>query len=90
MPTYEYKCEKCGHKFEKFQSMSDDPVKKCPECKKEAVKRLISTGAGLIFKGKGFYQTDYKDVGSRPSGKGSSDGKTPPCGKSDSCTNCPG
>jgi putative FmdB family regulatory protein len=90
MPTYEYKCEKCGHRFEKFQSMTDDPVKKCPECKKESVKRLISMGAGVIFKGKGFYQTDYKDSGPRPSDKGSTDSKTPPCGKSDSCNNCPG
>jgi len=59
MPTYKYECEKCGLNFEKFQSMTDSPLKKCPECKGE-VKRLISSGAGIIFKGKGFYQTDYK------------------------------
>jgi len=59
MPTYEYECKHCGHLFERFQSMMEDPVKKCPECDGE-VKRLISSGAGLIFKGSGFYITDYK------------------------------
>lgn len=60
MPTYEYKCLKCGNSFELFQSMSDEPVKVCPECGGE-VKRLIGPGAGPIFKGSGFYQTDYKN-----------------------------
>ena len=59
MPTYEYECKKCGHIFEAFQSMTEAPVKKCPECSGQ-VKRLISSGAGLIFKGSGFYITDYK------------------------------
>lgn len=59
MPTYEYKCEKCGHLFEKFQGISEEPVKHCPECEGK-VKRLISPGAGLIFRGAGFYQTDYR------------------------------
>jgi len=57
MPTYEYECKKCSHRFEVFQSMSDAPVKRCPECGKE-VRRLISGGAGVIFKGSGFYVTD--------------------------------
>jgi len=61
MPTYEYACPKCGHTFERFQSMSDAPLKKCPKCKKTGVKRLIGGGAGLIFKGSGFYITDYKN-----------------------------
>ncbi len=60
MPTYEYKCNKCGHIFEVFQSMSAEPIKSCPNCKGE-VKRLIGPGAGPIFKGSGFYQTDYKN-----------------------------
>lgn len=60
MPTYEYECEACGHAFEQFQSMSDKPVKKCPDCKKLKVRRLIGSGAGIIFKGSGFYETDYK------------------------------
>ena len=60
MPTYDYECGKCGHEFEKFQSMSDKPVKTCPECRSRRVKRLIGTGAGILFKGSGFYSTDYR------------------------------
>ena len=59
MPTYEYQCLECGHLFEAFQSMSDELIEECPACK-GSVKRLISSGAGLIFKGSGFYITDYK------------------------------
>ncbi len=61
MPTYEYKCTKCGYKFEVFQTMTAEPVKNCPRCN-SPVKRLIGPGAGPIFKGKGFYQTDYKNT----------------------------
>jgi putative FmdB family regulatory protein len=64
MPTYEYACPKCGHQFEQFQSMRDEPLKKCPKCKKAGLKRLVGGGAGLIFKGTGFYITDYKNKGS--------------------------
>lgn len=60
LPTYEYKCLSCGINFEKFQSMKEDPLKICPECNGE-IKRLIGAGAGPIFKGSGFYQTDYKN-----------------------------
>lgn len=60
MPTYDYSCPDCEHKFQRFQSMSADPVKLCPQCNKENVKRLIGTGGGLIFKGSGFYITDYR------------------------------
>lgn len=60
MPTYDYKCNACDHRFEHFQSMSDKVLKKCPECGKNALERLIGTGAALIFKGSGFYQTDYR------------------------------
>lgn len=59
MPTYEYECRKCGHQFEKFQPITAAPVKACPKCKGR-VARLLSGGAGIIFKGSGFYQTDYK------------------------------
>ena len=59
MPTYEYKCMKCDHEFELFQNMSDEPVKTCPKCG-GSVQRLIGSGAGLIFKGSGFYTTDYR------------------------------
>lgn len=60
MPTYDYVCENCGHKFELFQAMKDDPIKKCPECKKPKLRRLFGTGAALMFKGSGFYTTDYR------------------------------
>jgi putative FmdB family regulatory protein len=60
MPTYEYICTKCGHVMEAFQSMKDAPLKRCPACKKAALKRQVGGGAGLIFKGSGFYITDYK------------------------------
>lgn len=59
MPTYEYECLQCGHKFEAFQSITESPLEKCPLCA-EPVKRLISAGAGIIFKGSGFYATDYR------------------------------
>ncbi|MBI4372616.1 MAG: zinc ribbon domain-containing protein [Candidatus Omnitrophica bacterium] len=59
MPTYEYECETCGHRFEEFQSIKAEPLKVCPQCKGN-VKRLLGTGAGFIFKGSGFYQTDYR------------------------------
>ena len=59
MPTYEYECTRCGHLFELFQSISAPPRKRCPECQGK-VKRLLGTGAGLIFKGSGFYSTDYR------------------------------
>jgi putative FmdB family regulatory protein len=60
MPTYEYACESCGHEFEEFQSITARPLKKCPRCRKPKLRRLIGTGAGVIFKGSGFYQTDYR------------------------------
>ena len=72
MPTYEYKCEACGHKFEKFQTMSAKPEKKCPACGKNKAKRLISAGAGLIFKGSGFYITDYRSKSYKDSAKSDS------------------
>ncbi len=75
MPTYEYACPKCGHEFEQFQSMLDEPLKMCPKCKKTGVKRLVGGGAGLIFKGTGFYITDYKTKKGTPHKDGGSDSK---------------
>ena len=60
MPTYDYECDACGHKFELFQSISAPVEKKCPECKKLKLRRLFGTGAAVVFKGSGFYQTDYR------------------------------
>lgn len=81
MPTYDYKCEKCGYRFEELQSMNAAVLKECPKCK-GAVKRLIGSGAGVIFKGKGFYATDYKK--SCPS-----ENKSAPK-KEGGCSGCPG
>ncbi len=82
MPTYEYECTHCGHTFEVFQKMTDKPLGKCPKCNKK-VKRLIGSGAGIIFKGSGFYATDYRKKPEAP--------KTPPntCPKSkEGCNAC--
>lgn len=60
MPTYEYECDGCGHAFEEFQYFSDDALTNCPQCKKDKLRRLFGTGAAVIFKGSGFYETDYR------------------------------
>jgi len=60
MPTYDYECKKCGHTWEAFESIKADPLKKCPGCKKNAAKRVIGPGAAILFKGSGFYLTDYR------------------------------
>ena len=60
MPTYDYRCENCGHEFEILQNMSAERLKTCPECSQDTLKRLLGTGAGLLFKGSGFYETDYR------------------------------
>ncbi|HFB67772.1 MAG TPA: zinc ribbon domain-containing protein [Calditrichae bacterium] len=88
MPTYEYKCKQCGHQFEAFQKISDDPLTECPECGGEVV-RLISGGTGLIFKGSGFYLTDYarKNSSSAPkngNGKAQSKSESKTSSKSES------
>ena len=75
MPTYEYECDACGHTMEAFQSMTDKPLRKCPKCGKLKLQRLIGAGAGIIFKGSGFYETDYKRK-SPPAGESSSGGKS--------------
>jgi putative FmdB family regulatory protein len=60
MPTYDYLCDACGHEFEEFQSINEPLLRKCPECKKPKLRRLFGTGAAVVFKGSGFYQTDYR------------------------------
>ncbi len=62
MPTYDYRCLECGHEFELFQSMTDKVKRKCPECSRPKLKRLIGAGAAVIFKGSGFYETDYRSA----------------------------
>src|SRR5438874_12303688 len=60
MPTYEYHCDACEHNFDEFQSMSEEPLKKCPRCGKKKLRRVYGPGAAILFKGSGFYQTDYR------------------------------
>ncbi len=69
MPTYDYECGACGHTFEKFQSITAKPIRKCPSCGRPRARRLIGTGAGVIFRGSGFYQTDYRSEGYRQRAK---------------------
>ncbi|MDF1700562.1 MAG: zinc ribbon domain-containing protein [Planctomycetota bacterium] len=66
MPTYDYVCDACGHAFEHFQSMSSKRLRKCPECGERKLDRLVGSGAGVIFKGSGFYETDYKRSSTPP------------------------
>ena len=90
MPTYDYVCDACRHRFEKFHSMKDAPIRKCPKCGKLKVRRLLGTGGGIIFKGSGFYQTDYRSSGykdkaskDKPSASGAGEPKSckkPDCG----------
>src|ERR1700691_5095797 len=75
MPTYEYKCDACGFEFEKFQSIKSSAIKKCPHCGKNRARRLIGTGAGVIFKGGGFYTTDYRSEAYKSDAKADTGGK---------------
>ncbi|QDV13337.1 Zinc ribbon domain protein [Rosistilla oblonga] len=94
MPTYDYECDACGHEFEHFQGINDPHLKKCPECKKLKLRRLFGTGAAVVFKGSGFYQTDYRSesykkgaAADKKSSKSSSDSKSSdkkPAAKSES------
>jgi len=83
MPTYDYRCEACGHELAIFHSITDAPKRTCPKCGKKRLKRLIGSGAGIIFKGSGFYETDYKRARS-----GGGEGKKD-AGKSDAKTSEP-
>lgn len=74
MPTYDYRCNACGHTFDELQSFSDPPLTKCPECKKNKLERLFGGGGAIIFKGSGFYETDYRRAGEKGD-KGNGDGK---------------
>lgn len=84
MPTYEYECKKCGDCFEEFQSMSAEPLKKCKKCKGN-LRRLIGSGAGIIFKGSGFYATDYRSSDYKAKAKAEKSACTA-CEKSKSCS----
>ena len=94
MPTYDYRCEACEHTLELFQKITESPKKKCPACKKSRLKRLIGGGAGFLFKGSGFYLTDYGrnahrtqgDAPLKPSGDSESKADAKPTPKADTGT----
>jgi len=77
MPTYEYHCDACDHEFDELQSFSDDPLTKCPKCKKKKLRRLFGTGASIIFKGSGFYETDYRSQSYKEGAKAESEAAKP-------------
>lgn len=92
MPTYEYECQGCGHKFELVQSMAAKPIKGCPKCRKDKARRLISAGMGIIFKGSGFYATDYKKqkTGDRGQKTEKTAAKCDKVGTKPQCSSCEG
>jgi putative FmdB family regulatory protein len=79
MPTYEYHCDGCAHHFDEFQSIKDKPLKKCPECGKPKLRRIFGAGAAILFKGSGFYQTDYRSESYKSAAK--ADQETTPASK---------
>jgi putative FmdB family regulatory protein len=84
MPTYDYECDACGHEFELFQSISEPIKKKCPACGKPKLRRLFGTGAAVVFKGSGFYQTDYRSESyKKAADKDKPASESKPDGKSD-------
>ncbi|MDE1921608.1 MAG: zinc ribbon domain-containing protein [Candidatus Omnitrophica bacterium] len=90
MPTYQYECQACGHSFEELQAMTDAKLKQCPKCRKKKLVRLIGGGSGMIFKGSGFYETDYKRKPSSAKDSPKSESKPSPapagpCGGSCAC-----
>jgi putative FmdB family regulatory protein len=78
MPTYEYQCDACGHNFDEFQSMSDANLTKCPKCGKKKLRRVFGAGAAVIFKGSGFYETDYRSESYKSAAKADQDAAKPP------------
>src|SRR5690349_22767628 len=77
MPTYEYQCDACDHNFDEFQSFSDEPLKKCPQCGKKKLRRLFGTGAAVLFKGSGFYETDYRSESYKSAAKADQESAKP-------------
>ena len=84
MPTYQYECAACGHAFEAIQSMTEQKLRKCPSCGKFQLERLIGSGTGIIFKGTGFYETDYKKKDAPAAEKAPA--QKPSCGDGCACT----
>jgi putative FmdB family regulatory protein len=89
MPTYDYLCDGCGHQFELFQSIKEDAKKKCPQCAKQKLRRLIGAGAAIVFKGSGFYQTDYRSESYKKAAKADAPAaESKPCEKKASGGDC--
>jgi putative FmdB family regulatory protein len=86
MPTYDYHCDSCAHEFEEFQYIKEEPLKKCPQCGKNKLRRLIGGGAAIMFRGSGFYQTDYRSDSYRKSAKADTAPKSEPA--SSPCKGC--
>jgi len=87
MPTYEYRCDACAHDFEEFQSIKDAPLRKCPHCGKNKLRRLIGGGAAIVFRGSGFYQTDYRSDSYQKAAKADTAPKSEPA-RADTCKGC--
>src|SRR5438034_11413751 len=87
MPTYEYHCDACEHHFDEFQSITEEPLKKCPKCRKSKLRRIFGTGVAILFKGSGFYQTDYRSESYKAAAKAEQESaksdKTPSDGKTE-------
>ncbi|MDR0521891.1 MAG: zinc ribbon domain-containing protein [Planctomycetaceae bacterium] len=92
MPTYEYHCDSCQHDFEEFQYIKDEPLKKCPKCQKNKLRRLISGGSAVVFRGSGFYQTDYRSDAYKKAAKAETAPKTESAASKQSacCSGCSG
>ena len=91
MPTYDYICDDCGHEFETYESITAEPRKDCPECSQATLRRKIGPGAAILFKGSGFYQTDYRSESYKKAAKADkpSDGAAKPSGESASPSSTP-
>jgi len=81
MPTYEYQCDACQHNFDEFQSIMDKPLKKCPKCGKPKLRRIFGAGAAILFKGSGFYQTDYRSESYKAAAKAEQESSKPAAGE---------
>jgi putative FmdB family regulatory protein len=87
MPTYEYQCDACEHNFDEFQSMSEEPLKKCPKCGKKKLRRVFGAGAAVLFKGSGFYETDYRSESYKKAAKAEQEAVKPASTASESSNN---
>jgi putative FmdB family regulatory protein len=90
MPTYEYQCDACEHNFDEFQSMSDAPLKKCPKCRKSKLRRVFGTGAAILFKGSGFYETDYRSESYKSAAKADQEASSKSAGDAKGATDTKG